>query len=63
MQSKAVDYSKVPSFMKFLLDELEDSNWCSSIQSTITKLKEEYDINVSEHRQGQLIQHQQDPTY
>ncbi len=55
MQTKIADFSKIPSFMKFLLEELkslknEGSEWYTSVQTTITKLKEEYDIVVSEHR-------------
>ncbi len=57
MQTKIADFSKIPSIMKFLLEELkslknEGSEWYTSVQ-TITKLKEEYDIVVSE--QGKII--------
>ncbi len=52
MQTKIADFSKIPSFMKFLLEELkslinEGSEWYTSVQTTITKLKEEYDLSVN----------------
>ena len=53
MQRKIIDFSKIPSFVKILLDELrsfksEESEWCSTVQSTIIKLEEEYDIVVGQ---------------
>ena len=57
MQRKIIDFSKVPSFVKILVDELrslksEESEWCSTVQSTIIKLEEEYDIVVGAQRHG-----------
>ena len=56
MQRKIIDFSKIPSFVKILVDELrslksEESEWCSTVQSTIIKL-EEYDIVVGAQRHG-----------
>ena len=57
MQRKIIDFSKMPSFVNILLDELkslnsEESEWCSTVQSTIIKLEEEYDIVVSAQSHG-----------
>ena len=57
MQRKIIDFSKIPSFVKILFDELrslksEESEWCSTVQSTIIKLEEEYDIVVGAQRHG-----------
>ena len=57
MQRKIIDFSKIPSFVKILVDELrslksEESEWCSTVQSTIIKLEEEYDIVVGAQRHG-----------
>ena len=57
MQRKIIDFSKIPSFVTILFDELrslksEESEWCSTVQSTIIKLEEEYDIVVGAQRHG-----------
>ncbi len=57
MQRKIVDFSKIPSLLKVLIDELtslksEESEWCSTVQSTIDKLREEHDIVVDAQIHG-----------
>ena len=57
MQRKAADFSELQVLLQLALDELkslksEKADWCSSTESTLTKLQTEYDIDIGRHTSG-----------
>ena len=57
MQRKAADFSKLQVLLQLTLEELkslknEKADWCSSTESTLTKLQTEYDIDIGRHTSG-----------